>query len=65
MKNLPKFNMINKILNIESKIKVFESPEGSVLKRVPDLSKINKILGIRERITFLDGLKKTIEYYGI
>jgi nucleoside-diphosphate-sugar epimerase len=56
---------INKILNIESKIKVFESPDGSVLKRVPDLSKINKILGIRERITFLDGLKKTIEYYGI
>lgn len=56
---------INQLLNINSKLVVYDAPTGSVNRRLPSLNKNLEILGKRDRVSLEDGLLKTIEFYAI
>lgn len=44
-------------------IKMKDSPEGSVLRRLPDVSKIKRDTGWEARTALRDGLEKTVQWY--
>lgn len=52
--------LILKILGINKKIKLFDSPEGSPKRRKPNILKTKKMIGEFNRISLKDGLKKIL-----
>ena len=53
--------LIMKVLKIKNrKIKLFNAPKGSVMKRKPNISKLKKIIGNFKTIKLAEGIKKII-----
>ncbi len=53
--------LIMKVLKIKNrKIKLFNAPKGSVMKRKPDISKLKKVIGNFKTIKLAEGIKKII-----
>lgn len=54
---------INQILGKDIKAKFLAKRPGDTYKTLADISKISEILGFQPRIDFVEGLRKTIDYW--
>ena len=54
---------IIKATNSESQLKFCNLPQSDPKRRCPDISKAREMIGWEPKITFDEGLKKTIEYF--
>ncbi|RJO63988.1 MAG: SDR family oxidoreductase [Candidatus Omnitrophota bacterium] len=54
---------INKILNLRIKPLFLDKRPGDVYKTLADIRSVRKILGLRMKVDFVEGLKRTIEYF--
>ena len=54
---------INKILGKNVEAEFLPIRKGDVFKTLADVSKLENILGLKERISFDEGLKRTVEYF--
>ncbi|MBL7081773.1 MAG: SDR family oxidoreductase [Candidatus Omnitrophica bacterium] len=54
---------INQILGKDIKAKFLAKRPGDAYKTLADISKISEILGFQPRIDFVEGLRKTIDYW--
>jgi len=52
--------IILKLLKINKRIKLFNSPRGSIIRRRPNVKKVKKIIGKIENIPFSVGLRKIL-----
>lgn len=54
--------LILKILNLKNKkVKIFNAPYGSVMKRNPNIKKLEKVIGNFYKTSLEDGLRKTLK----
>ena len=54
--------LILKILNLkEKKIKIFNAPRGSVMKRKPNIKKLEKVIGKFYKTSLKEGLRQTLK----
>ena len=52
--------IILKLLKINKRIKLFNSPQGSIIRRRPNVKKVKKIIGKIENIPLSVGLRKIL-----
>ena len=55
--------ILKKLIPNSSEIEYFDLPENDPQVRRPDISLANKILDWKPKITLIEGLKKTIDYF--
>lgn len=55
--------ILNKIMEKDIKPSFLEKRPGDVFRTLADLSKAKKILGFKPRVDFVEGLKRTVEYF--
>jgi len=55
--------MMMDVIGADGEITLHESPQGSVKRRAPDTSKLRRLTGFKEKVSLLDGLRQTADFY--
>lgn len=56
-------HMVQRLVGGDTDIEFFELPEDDPTRRRPDIAKAQRLIGFQPKISFEEGLKKTIEYF--
>lgn len=57
--------LIKEFMNSKSKIVIKENRTGEVVKYIADISKAKSVIGYNPAITIVEGIKRSIEWYGV